>query len=200
MSEFIDIEQNSEEWDGVRLGKFTASTFSDLFADTKTAAYNKAIAKVVYERITGEAYAFYYTNKRMEAGHDLENLAREHYELLTFNTILNGGFFRYSDFVGCSPDGRIEGENGGVEYKSRDPHVYFEYLKSGKLPSTNKWQVHGQILCCDFDFIDYMPYCHPNLKTLIIRVERDETILNQLKEKLEESIEIVKQQIKIYTA
>lgn len=35
MIKFYDIDQNSEQWDEVRRGKFTASSFSDLFMDKK---------------------------------------------------------------------------------------------------------------------------------------------------------------------
>ena len=136
-----------------------------------------------------------FSTKRMELGHELEILAREHYEMLTFNDVSNGGFYEYNEWVGCSPDGRIIEENGGVEFKSRDPHIYFDYLKRGTLPSTNKWQIYGQLLCCGFDYVDYMPYCNPLLKTKIIRIERNESILNELKDKLNESIEIVKRMI-----
>jgi hypothetical protein len=200
MIKFHDVEQNSEEWDAVRLGKFTASSFSDLFMKPDTLGYKKAISNVVYQRISGKTYDLNYSSKRMDAGHELELLAREHYELTTFETILTGGFYEFNEWVGASPDGRIEGKNAGVEFKSRDPHIYFEYLETGKLPNVNKWQVYGQLLCCDFDYIDYMPYCDPSLKTLIIRVERDETILKELENKLLESIEIVKKQIDKYKA
>jgi len=194
---FHDVEQNTEEWLALRLGKFTMSTLGDLFMTPDKIGYKKAIAKVVYERITGTSYASY-SNARMDAGHELENMAREHYENQTFSEVLPGGFFELSEFVGCSPDGRIKYQNGGVEFKSRDPHIYFEYLETGKLPTTNKWQVYGQLYVCGFDFIDYMPYCHPNLKTLIIHVEPDKEIFKLIEDKLGESIEIVKRKIEIF--
>jgi hypothetical protein len=194
---FFDIEQNSEEWGNIRLGKFTASTFDDLFKEPSSVGYKKAISKIAYERVTGESYD-HFTSKRMEAGHDLENLARQHYEACTFNDVLNGGFWALNDWVGCSPDGRVE-PKGGVEFKSRDPHIYFEYVKNGKLPTVNMWQVYGQLYVTGWDWIDYMPYCHPKLKTLIIRVEPDVKIFKQLDEKLEQCIEAAEKQIKIFT-
>lgn len=194
MVKFYDIDQNSEEWDAVRLGKFTASTFSDLFQKPDSIGFQKAIGKVVYEKITGESYG-YFSNSRMNAGHAIENLAREHYELNTFTDILNGGFFELNEWIGCSPDGRVL-PKGGVEFKSRDPHVYFEYLEKGTLPNVNKWQVYGQLYVTGWDWIDYMPYCHPNLKTLIIRVYPEQKIFNELKLKLDEAIEIASNRIK----
>ena len=51
---FHNIEQNSEQWDNLRLGKFTASTFGDLFMAPTTLGYKRTLARIAYERITGE--------------------------------------------------------------------------------------------------------------------------------------------------
>lgn len=188
---FYNIDQNSEEWDGLRLGKFTASTFSDLFMDKKTAGYQKAIIKVAYERVTGESEESY-NNKWMQRGHEKEPFARENYELLTFNQLENGGFYEYSEFIGASPDAKIIGQNGGCEFKCPSFQVYNEYLETKKIPKSYYWQIHGQLLCAGWDFIDYMPYSSPKLKQILIRVERDDKVLEMLKTKLNECIEEVK--------
>ena len=107
---FYDIDQNSEDWDVLRRGKFTASTFADLFMDKKTATYQKAIIKVAYEIVTGESEESY-SNKWMQRGHEKEPFARENYEMLTFNELENGGFWEYNEFVGASPDAKIVGKN-----------------------------------------------------------------------------------------
>ena len=185
------IDQNSEEWLALRVGKFTASTFSDLFMDKKTAGYQKAIIKVAYERVTGESEESY-SNKWMQRGHEKEPFARENYELQTFNSVEDAGFFEYDDFTGASPDAKIIGQNGGCEFKCPSFQVYNEYLETGKLPKAYYWQIHGQLLCTDWDFIDYMPYSSPKLKQILIRVERDEKTLEMLKTKLNECIGEVK--------
>lgn len=188
---FYDIDQNSEDWDALRLGKFTASTFSDLFMKKDSVGYQKAIIKVAYERVTGESEEAY-NNKWMQRGHEKEPFARENYENLTWNTLENGGFYEYSDFIGASPDAKIVGENGGCEFKCPSFQIYDEYLRTKKIPKVYFWQIHGQILCTGWDFIDYMPFSSPKLKQILIRVERDEIVLKQLTEQLEESIEEVK--------
>jgi hypothetical protein len=185
------IDQNSEEWLALRVGKFTASTFSDLFMDKKTAGYQKAIIKVAYERVTGESEESY-SNKWMQRGHEKEPFARENYELQTFNSVEDAGFFEYDDFTGASPDAKIIGLNGGCEFKCPSFQVYNEYLETGRIPKSYFWQIHGQLLCTGWDFIDYMPYSSPKLKQILIRVERDEKTLELLKSKLNECIEEVK--------
>lgn len=191
---YYDIEQNSEEWDEIRRGKFTASTFSDLFMKKDSVGYQKAIIKVAYERVTGESEESY-SNKWMQRGHEKEPIAVENYEILTFNQTEIVGFYEYNDFVGASPDRKIVGENGGLEIKSPSFQVYNEYLETQKLPKSYFWQIHGQLLCTGWDFIDYMPFSSPRLKQILIRVERDEAVLKQLTAQLEESIEEVKKLI-----
>lgn len=188
---YHDIDQNSEEWLGLRMGKFTASTFADLFMDKKTATYQKAIVKVAYERVTGECEETY-SNKWMQRGHEREPLARENYELFTFNTLENCGFYEFNEYVGASPDAKIAGLNGGCEFKCPSFQIYNEYLETQKIPKSYYWQIHGQLLCTGWDFIDYMPFSSPRLKQILIRVEKDEQVQKLLIEKLQECINEVK--------
>ncbi len=194
---FHDIDQNSENWDELRRGKFTASTFSDLFMDKKTAGYQKAIIKVAYERVTGESEDGMYSNKWMQRGHDREPFAVEAYEMLTFNSTENGGFYEYSDFIGASPDRKITGKNGGLEIKCPSFQIYHEYLETKKIPKSYFWQIYGQMLCTGWDFIDYMPFSSMYLKQLLVTVERDDAIINQLIERLNDSIQDVQKMIEI---
>lgn len=187
------IDQNSEEWDALRLGKFTASTFADLFMGKETKGYKNAIIKVAYERVTGESEESY-SNKWMQRGHEKEPFAVENYELLSFNTCEPAGFYEYDEFTGASPDRKIIGLNGGCEFKCPSFQMYDEYLRTGKLPKDYYWQIVGQLLCTGWDFIDYMPYSSPKLKQILIRIERaeHEGSISQLKAKLAECIEEVK--------
>jgi hypothetical protein len=193
---FYDVIQNSEEWDALRLGKFTASEFGNLFMGKETKGYQDSIIKVAYEKVTGYSEEKF-SSKFMQRGHDQETLAREAYELLTFETLENGGFYEYDEFTGASPDAKIQGKNGGSELKRPSFRIYNEYLLSQKLPSIYYWQIHGQMLCTGWDFVDFMPFSHPNLKQVLIRVERDEKVLSLLKEQLLISIEEVKKLIEI---
>lgn len=186
-----DIEQNSEEWELIRLGKFGASMFGDLFMDKKTAGYQKAIIKVAYERVTGESEEGY-SNKWMQRGHEKEPFAAENYELFTFNSTENAGYYQYNEYVGASPDRKIVGINAGCEFKCPSFQMYNEYLETQKLPKNYYWQVHGQLLCTGWDYVDYMPFSSPKLKQILIKIERDEKVLKLLDERLQECIEEVK--------
>jgi hypothetical protein len=188
-----DIDQNSEEWMELRGGKFTASTFADLFMKKDTKTYKNAIIKVAYERVTGECEESY-SNKWMQRGHEKEPFAVENYELLSFNSCEPAGFYEYDEFTGASPDRKIIGLNGGCEFKCPSFQIYNEYLETGKIPKDYYWQIIGQLLCTGWDFIDYMPYSSPKLKQILMRVERSEheASIEQLKQQLLICIEEVK--------
>ena len=183
------IAQNTESWMQLRSGKFTASSFKDLFASKSTATYKKALYKVVYERMTGEQPESF-KSEYMERGNQLEPLARSEYEMQTFNTVEDGGFFELNDFIGASPDGLI-GDDGLLEIKCPAYNTMIQYLIDRKLPNQYKYQVHGQLYVTGRKWTDFCAY-HPKLPIIIIRVKRDEVIINEIKNKLIESIDSVK--------
>jgi len=184
--QFHSIKQNSDDWDLLRLGRFTASSFKDLFMGKSTAGYEKAIYDPVYERLTGESPESFY-GKWMERGHELEPFAKEQYEIDTFNEIQDGGFWTMGEWLGASPDGLI-GKDGLFEGKAPAHNTQINYLISGELPKIYYWQIHGQMYVTDRNFVDFYAY-HPRLQPLAIRVHRDEKVEQELISKLNESIE-----------
>ena len=182
-----NISQNSPEWDGLRLGRFTTSMFKDLFMSHKTAGYEKAIYSTVYEKIYGESPDDFYYGDYMERGHKLEPYAIECYEMETFDKIDNGGFWTMGEWLGSSPDGLI-GKEGLFESKAPAYNTMMNYLIKDEVPKIYHWQVHGQLQVVDRVWCDFMAY-HPKMKPLIKRVYRDEKIENQLVEKQNEAIE-----------
>ena len=185
-----NIDQNSDEWFALRMGKFTASTFKDLFAGKTTAAYEKAILRPVFERLTGESPESF-SNAYMERGHELEDMARMEYEIETLSEVALGGFCELNEWVGCSPDGFV-GDDGLLEIKCHAYNTHINYLMANKLPTIYKWQVHGQMWVTGRKWCDFVSY-HPNLPTLIIRVDRDEKLIVELEMVMNESIEKAKE-------
>ncbi len=188
MKIYESIEQNSEEWYSVRLGKFTASSFSSLFAAKTTKEHEKALYRVAFERLTGEQVESF-TSAYMERGHELEQLAIERYESETFSEVQKIGFVEVNDFVGCSPDGFV-GDDGLVEIKCPAFNTMINYLLKRTLPNEYKYQVHGQMLVTGRKWCDFVAF-HPNLPMFILRVERDEAIIAEIQSKLDESIKLV---------
>lgn len=138
-----------------------------------TAGYQDTIKKVAYERFTGKPAdtgftGNYWTNR----GHELEYLAVECYEIDTFSTVTDGGFWTCGDWWGASPDGLIE-PDGLFEGKAPKFTTHMGYLAKGVLPSTYKWQPHFQMLCTDRNWVDFQSF-DLELPPFRIRVHRDE--------------------------
>lgn len=187
------VDQNTDEWLELRLGKFTASMFKDLKASKSTLTYKKAIYNTAFEILTGEVPENF-SSGWMERGRELEPLAREQYEMLRFDTVEDGGFWEANRYVGASPDGLVNND-GLLEIKSPAPHTFIEYYQKKKLPTIYEWQVQGQLLVTGRDWCDFMAY-HPKLKPLIIRVERDEVLISEIELALDEAIEKVEAIVK----
>lgn len=192
---FYDIPQRSDEWNELRKGKFTASNFKDLLAGKTTQAYEKAIYRVVFERLTGQCVEDNYQSSYMKRGVELESQAIEIYSLHTFNKVSNGGFFEFSDWIGGSPDGLI-GEDGLLEVKCPAYNTIINYLLKRELPTEYFYQVHGQMLISGRAWVDFCAF-HPALKEpLILRTERDEKVLTDLRDFLDHAVNTAKSLIK----
>ena len=64
-----------------------------------------------------------------------------------------------------------------------------------KLPTQYRYQVHGQLLVTGRKWLDFMAY-HPKLKPIIIRIERDNEIMDEIRNKLLDSIKVAENIIK----
>ena len=92
-----EIEQRTDEWFAVRLGKVTASKVSDVMAKTKTgyaAGRENYMAQLVVETITGTRQESF-TNAAMQWGTDQEPFARGAYEAATGLTVQEVGFVNH---------------------------------------------------------------------------------------------------------
>lgn len=186
----IECEQGSEEWLKARLGVPSASNFSKLITmkgtlSTQAKAYVDAL---VAEAITGEPTYVKLTDA-MQRGTELEPYARERYFYETGNSVEEVGFCLHDDYqAGASPDGLI-GEDGGLEIKCPLGGTMVSYLRVGRLPSKYWQQVQGCLHITGRKWWDFMAY-HPDMKPLIVRVERDEAFIAALNALL---IDVVKE-------
>jgi exodeoxyribonuclease (lambda-induced) len=190
------MEQGSLEWFAVRLGKFTASTFGDLFAKDTTIAYQEAINRVVFERIAGESPESY-SNEFMKRGADLEEEARKAYELETFNKVYIVGFVEHSEWVGGSPDGFVD-KDGLLEIKVPKWNTLINYILKDMIPKDYIYQMQGNMFVAERQWCDFYVW-HPKIKPLLKRINRDEKIIDEIKIKLEEVIAEAQKRIKKLT-
>jgi len=157
---FIDIDQNSDEWFDLRAGKLTGSAAGKIMANYGKAFGNPAHAlavQVALEQITGNTISSNYTNAHMDRGHEQEPIARAEYERTYFCDVLNGGFFD-NDKTGVSVDGRVL-PDGIVEIKSHIPPVHFVNVKRGEFNPDYKWQYYFNLKETGAEWIDTISFC-----------------------------------------
>lgn len=174
-----DIEQNSDEWLDLRMGKVTASMFGTIMANNGKAFGDPAKAyalKLALERCTGQREDSF-SNEHTERGHAQEPLARLAYEDTTFSTVANGGFFDCGEY-GDSPDGLVC-DDGVLEIKSVIPKVQYATLRRGSFDPAYRWQLIGHLDCTGREWVDFASYCAgftENHRLLIHRVWRKDVL------------------------
>lgn len=175
---FHDVEQNTDAWMALRVGKATASNFGTFMANDGKAFGEPAKAyalQIALERVTGRKAEFSFSNEHTERGHEQEPIARMLYEEENFIDVSNGGFFCCDDY-GDSPDGLV-GDKGVIEIKSVTAKVHYATLVRGSYDPAYRWQLVGHIDCTGRDWVDFCSYCSdfPESKQLIVhRLHRTE--------------------------
>jgi putative phage-type endonuclease len=173
-----DIEQGSETWRKIRLGKVTASRIADVVATTKSgygASRANYMAELVAERLTGVP-AEHYTNAAMQWGIDHENDARTAYSFYANTEVEPAGFVDHPTIAmsGCSPDGYV-GAEGLVEIKAPLTSTHIETLRTGKVPYKYMVQIQWQLATTGREFCDYVsfdPRMPAHLQLFVLRVPR----------------------------
>ena len=193
MRVYPGIVQGTPEWLALRCGKFTASTIGDLFMKDTTAGYQDAINQVVFERITGDVPESF-SNDYMKRGTELEPLAREAYELHTFNNVEQVGFIEHDEWSGGSPDGLL-GDKGMLEIKVPKWSTLIGYILDDVIPKKYMYQMQSNLLFSEREWYDYWVW-HPKFTPMLRRVNRDEKMISDIQTKLNEAIEISKERIK----
>lgn len=173
-----DVQQNSEDWYALRLGKATASKFSCFMANDGKAFGDPAkdyALQLALEQVTGRKAEYSFTNEHMERGNEQEPVARMLYEDEYFVEVTNGGFFDW-DTYGDSPDGLV-GDDGVVEIKSVIAKTHYATLRRDSFDPSYRWQLVGHLDCTGRQWVDFISYCadFPEGKQLLVyRLTRDE--------------------------
>lgn len=204
------IQQGSDEWFEMRLGKVTASRISDLLSKIKSgesSGRKKLRNELIRERLTHKRIEGY-TNAAMERGNVLEPLARASYEISRSLFVDQVPFVNHPviSMAGCSPDGLI-GSDGLIEIKCPNPENHLEHILNDGVDLINRYfaQCQWQLACMPerkwCDLVSFDPDISEPLQLFITRIFRDDewianaeaevikfndevdTIVKQLKEK-----------------
>jgi putative phage-type endonuclease len=182
----IEVEQRSNEWFALRLGKVTASRVADLMAKTKTgysATRENYMAQLVVERISN-SQAESFTNAAMQWGTDQEPYARAEYEATQGAMVEECGFVSHPtiEMAGASPDGLI-GDEGLIEIKCPNTATMIDVLLTGVVASKYNTQMQFQMACTGRQWCDYVvfdPRMPAKAQMFIKRVARDEAFIAEM--------------------
>jgi hypothetical protein len=179
------IEQGSEEWFNLRLGKVTGSKFKAVLTrGTKGAEYGatfETYARELAEQIyTGELQTSY-KSEAMQRGNDKEPDAANRYVIETGNSVEEITGFSVNSNVFISPD-RLVSDRGGLEIKNPNTSTHLAYIKANIVPKEYKPQITGCIWGGERDWWDFMSY-DDRLKhgqVFLIRSYRDDKEIKEL--------------------
>lgn len=186
--------QRTESWLKDRYGKFTASEIIKLLGARglgetgKTYAIEKAI-----EELYGE-FEEPFISYDMQNGIDTEPLAFAKFKELKgleFLEVEKCGFFAFETHAGASPDGLVS-DNAILEIKCPKSITFFKLVATNEIDAKYYAQMQMQMLCTNRDkayFFNYLVHDGTEYYHEII-VERDEVLINKIKERLKEAIEI----------
>lgn len=190
--------QRSPEWLSIKRGRIGASRLSDWLAVSKAKAsvgkplkprldYEK---ELMFERQFGVSFEVY-VNSAMQEGIDFEAYAANEYALLNDVALQEVGCW-YNDFIAVSPDRAIvtkEGVavNSGIEIKIVKDNTFTEILVSG-VPDKHYKQIQGQLWATGWEWIDYVALNFNTKKFVVIRVERDEELIDYMKLSVQEKL------------
>jgi putative phage-type endonuclease len=180
------IEQGTEAWHQLRLGKVTASRVADIMAKTKTgvsASRGNYLIELALQRVTGTIEPMY-TNEAMQWGTATEPQARVAYEVKTGNFVDQIAFVEHDiiEWFGCSPDGLV-GKDGLIEIKCPNSATHWATIKDGKPPNKYVIQMQTQMACTGrkwCDFVSFDPRMPERSQLFICRVERDQKMIDEI--------------------
>lgn len=194
-----NIAQRTNEWKAQRYGKFTASEIIKLLGikGLGETGKNYAIEKAI-EELYGEMEEDFISYD-MQRGIENEPLAFEKFKELKgleFLEVSECGFFYNCEDSGASPDGLVS-DNSVLEIKCPKSTTFFKLVATNEVYPKYYAQMQMQMLCTDTNkayFFNYLIHEGSEYYHEII-VKRDEAMIEKIKERLKEAIEIKKDYI-----
>lgn len=189
-----DIEQNSEEWHLERVGRIGASSAPDLLMAKTTKGYQALKDRLVEEKITGQPTESktWSGNRFTERGHEFEPIARKDYEFRNLTNVDIIGIVELDDWVMCSPDGLI-GDDKLHQIKCpifNTQKKYLKIIKANEGLSDNEllkkidvgYYKQGQYeLYVSDRKQNVFTFYHPNLKAIDLTINRDDVVIENIK-------------------
>jgi putative phage-type endonuclease len=196
------IQQGTEEWHQLRLGKVTASRVADILAKTKSgasASRGNYLIELALQRVT-KTIEESYSNSAMEWGVATEPQARVAYEVSTGNFVDQIAFVNHSTIegFGCSPDGLV-GE-GLIEIKCPNSATHWSYIKANEPPQKYIIQMQAQMSVTGAkwcDFVSFDPRMPERSQLLIVRVNRDNEFIADMENEIKQFLNEVEAEVNL---
>ena len=196
------IQQGTEEWHQLRLGKVTASRVADILAKTKSgasASRGNYLIELALQRVT-KTIEESYSNSAMEWGVATEPQARVAYEVSTGNFVDQIAFVNHPTIegFGCSPDGLV-GE-GLIEIKCPNSATHWSYIKANEPPQKYIIQMQAQMSVTGAkwcDFVSFDPRMPERSQLLIIRVNRNNEFIAEMENDIKQFLSEVEAEVNL---
>lgn len=190
-----NIEQRSPAWYNIRKLHLTASNAQSIGNNGKGLdTYITEIMAEYYSKAEKESY----TNEHIERGIELEDLARETYEIENGVETQQVGFIEMDNgSAGASPDGLV-GDDGMIEIKCLNDVAHYKLIRDGikEVDSKYLWQCQMLLLVAERKWIDLV-FFNPNFdkKLIVFRIESEKEYQDKLKIGIEVGINKIKEQL-----
>lgn len=181
--------QRTEEWFKQRLGKVTGSEVFKVLAKGKGGAPSKTrrsyAVKLASERLSNQVGSSFDT-PALAWGRDQEANAIKEFEDKFGVDVVQVGFIDHPDIPMCgvSLDGMV-GNNATLEIKAKNSENHLAIILSGECPEEHLPQIQLGLSATNREFcyfVSYDPrYVDEHLKLFVVRVERDEDYIENLK-------------------
>lgn len=182
------IDQGSEQWKMLRVGRVTASRIADVMSKLKSGAESSSRrdykAQLVAEILTGKPCEDGYINKYMEWGIEQEPFARALYEVTCGVLVDKVAFVVHPKLerCGCSPDGLVD-TDGLCEIKCPKTATHLQYLIDDVVPSEYVKQMQWQMACTGrkwCDFVSFDPRLPEEHRLFVKRLFRDKDLIAEM--------------------
>lgn len=175
------MPQRSPEWFAIRSGKLTGSVAGEMLATIKSgeaAARRDLRARLICERLTGQAQEDTYINAAMQRGIEKEPAALAAYEVLTGDLVMPSGFLQHPTIhAGCSLDGYTGEYETVVSIKCPKSATHLRYLQSVGMPSDYVPQMLHELWLTGarrYAFLSFDDRFPEHLQSALFVVERDD--------------------------
>jgi hypothetical protein len=200
VQELVDPQEaERERWFELRRGKFTSSRFGDLMKRGRGKDEWGQVALTYMYQVAAErmgSFSFGFSSSATKWGVDNEANAIAAYAAKA-NCTVDSTPFQFFDHkhYGGTPDGLV-GDDGVVEVKCPySPAEHFKTFVTKTVPVQYYWQVFGHLLVTGrqwCDFISFDPRLEGPNGLVVIRVERDQSVIDVLQKRIDQADKVIK--------